>query len=118
MVKQKVWHLTLLGPSTWYLDLTLFVPGYLELRYAPGGGPFRPPPTISARCGSIFKKSDSMVSYGGKELTCKISSKSGEKHGSYGSSKKIGTRDSSRIGDKEQKTQNGPNRKFFFFSKL
>ena len=73
------------------------------------------PPTISARCGSIFKKSDSMVSYGGKELTFKMSSKSGEKHGSYGSSKKIGTRDSSRIRDKEQKTQNGPNRKIFFF---
>merc|ERR1712112_127872 len=55
------------------------------------------------------------VSYGAKELTCKISSKSGEKHGSYGSSKKIGTRDSSRIRDKEQKTQNGPNRKILFF---
>ena len=81
------------------------------------GGAILAPPTISARCGSIFKKSDSMVSYGGKELTCKISSKSGEKHGSYGSSKKIGTRDSSRIRDKEQKTQNGPNQKIVF-SKL
>ena len=70
---------------------------------------------ISARCGSILKKSDSMVSYGDKEVTCQILSKSGEKHGSYGSSKKIGTRDSSRIRDKEQKTQNGPNRNFFFF---
>ena len=52
-----------------------------------------------------------MVSHGAKELACKISSKSGVKHGSYG------TRGSSGIRDKEQKTQNGPNQKFFF-SKL
>ena len=96
--------------------LTLFVPGYQELRYAPGGGAILAPPTISARCGSIFKKSDSMVSYGGKELTCKISSKSGEKHGSYGSSKKFGTRDSSRIGIKNKKLKMV--RIEFFFSKL
>ena len=55
-----------------------------------------------------------MVSYGAKELTCQILSKSGQKHGSCSSYKKIGTRDSSRIRDKEQKTQNGPNQKFFF----
>ena len=72
------------------------------------------PPSISAHSCPIFKKLDSTVSYGAKELTCKISSKSVEKHGSYGSSKKIGTRDSSRIRDKEQKTQNGPNRIFSF----
>ena len=58
-----------------------------------------------------------MVSYGAKELTCQILSKSGQKHGSCCSHKKIGTRDYSRIRDKEQKTQNGPNQKFFF-SKL
>ena len=81
----------------------------------PRGGPIRPPPTISAPGRPIFKKLVSMVSSGGKEHTCEILSKSAPKHGSYGSSKKNGTRDSSRIRDKEQKTQNGPNRKFFFF---
>ena len=80
-----------------------------------GGGQNLPSPSISACSGPIFKKLDSTVSYGAKELTCQIFSKSGEKHGSYGSYKKIGTRDSSRIRDKEQKTQNGPNRKIFFF---
>ena len=58
-----------------------------------------------------------MVFYGGKELTCKISSKSGEKHGSYGYSKKIGTRDSSRIGIKNKKLKM-VRIENFFFSKL
>ena len=96
--------------------LTLKLPWVENYAFMPrGGGPFRTPTTISARCGSIFKKSGSMVSYGAKELTCQILSKSDKKHGSCGSYKKIGTRDSSRIRDKEQKTQNGPNWKFFFF---
>ena len=52
--------------------------GGLELRYIPGGGRFAPP-MISAHSGPIFKKSDSMVLSGAKELTCKILSKSGQK---------------------------------------
>ena len=81
------------------------------------GGRLISPPKISACSCPIFKKSDSMVFYGAKELTCQILSKSEKKHGSCGSSKKIGTRDSSRIRDKEHKAQNGPNQKIFF-SKL
>ena len=68
----------------YFFTLTLFNPAYLELRYKPGG-PFRTPPRISGCGGPIFKKLDSMVFYGDKELTCQILSKSGEKHGSYGS---------------------------------
>ena len=50
-----------------------------------GGGDNLSPPSISACSGPIFKKSDSMVFYGEQELTCQILSKSGRKHGSYGS---------------------------------
>ena len=80
-----------------------------------GGGEFRPPPSISACSRPVFEKLDSTVSYGAKELTCQILSKSDKKQGSCGSSKKIGTRDSSHIRDKEQKTENDPNQKNFFF---
>ena len=68
-----------------------------ESRKEPGGGPFRPPPTISARSGRIFKMMGSVVFAGPKEHLYKILLKSDEKHGSYGSLKKNGTRDSSRI---------------------
>ena len=56
------------------------VPG-ITLRTRGGGECQPPPPLISARSGPIFKKSDSMVFYGAKELTCQILAKLGRKHG-------------------------------------
>ena len=56
------------GDRDYHYSFNPIFTGGLELRYLPGRGRFAPPPTISVRSGPIFKKLDSMVSPGAKEL--------------------------------------------------